>query len=53
MGISEFVNLLVKDVKIDNMPTCAVFAVKINIKKWADFKNATRDFLFFDYPKNE
>ena len=53
MGITEFVNLLVKDVKIDNMPTCAVFAVKINIKKWGDFKNEKRDFLFFDYPKNE
>ena len=53
MGITEFVNLLVKDVRIDNMPTCAVFAVKINIKKWVDFKNAKKDFLFFDYPKNE
>jgi len=53
MGITEFVNLLVKDTKIDNMPTCAVFAVQTNIKKWSDFKNEKRQFLFFDYPKNE
>jgi phosphohistidine phosphatase len=53
IGITEFVNLLAKDVKIDNMPTCSIFAVKINAKKWADFKNVKRDFLFFDYPKNE
>lgn len=53
MGITEFVNLLVKDVQIDNMPTCGIFAVKMNSKKWADFKNAKRDFLFFDYPKSQ
>jgi len=50
MGITEFANLLT-DIRIDNMPTCGVFAVKINSTKWGDFKNAKRDFLFFDYPK--
>jgi phosphohistidine phosphatase len=34
------------------MPTCAVFAVQANTDKWADFKTAQKDFLFFDYPKN-
>ena len=53
IGITEFVNLLVNDLKIDNMPTCSIFAVRMNAKKWADFKNVKRDFLFFDYPKNE
>jgi phosphohistidine phosphatase len=53
MGITEFVNLLVKDVRIDNMPTCGIFAIRVNAKKWADFKDTKRDFLFFDYPKNE
>jgi phosphohistidine phosphatase len=49
-GITEFVNLLT-DTKIDNMPTCGIFAAKINTGKWEDFKNAKKDFLFFDYPK--
>ena len=53
MGITDFVNLLVKNVRIDNMPTCGIFAVKANIQKWKDFENEKRDFLFFDYPKNE
>jgi phosphohistidine phosphatase len=53
IGITDFVNLLSKNVSIDNMPTCGIFAVKMNIKKWGDFKNEKRDFLFFDYPKNE
>lgn len=52
MGITEFANTLVKDLQIDNMPTCSIFAVTINASKWSDFKNEKRNFLFFDYPKN-
>lgn len=51
-GISDFVNELTKAVQIDNMPTCAVFAVQADINQWKDFAKAKKDFLFFDYPKN-
>ena len=51
-GITEFANLLTDTVKVDNIPTCGIFAVKINTSKWADFKKAKKEFLFFDYPKN-
>ena len=51
-GITDFVNSLTEKY-IDNMPTCGVFAVKIKTKNWKDFKNAEKEFLFFDYPKNE
>lgn len=49
-GITYFVNQLAA-VRIDNMPTCAVFAVTINCNSWKDFAIAKKDFLFFDYPK--
>jgi phosphohistidine phosphatase len=49
-GITDFVNTLT-DVKLDNMPTCSVFAVQCNISTWADFKTADKIFWFFDYPK--
>lgn len=52
-GITEFVNQLTKNVQLDNMPTCGIFAVKIKTSKWNDFYNAEKEFLFFDYPKNE
>lgn len=52
-GITDFVNSLVKDVVIDNMPTCAVFAVEADVKDWVDFKSSTKKFLFFDYPKHD
>ncbi len=51
-GISYFVNDLVVGVRVDNMPTCAVFAVQANIKQWKDFAKAKKELLFFDYPKN-
>lgn len=49
-GITEFVNQIA-NVRLDNMPTCAVFAIKCNIDNWKEFNSHTNDFLFFDYPK--
>jgi len=49
-GITEFANELT-DVRIDDMPTCAIFAVKADIKNWTDFKDAEKQYWFFDYPK--
>lgn len=51
-GITDFVNSLANDVRIDNMPTCAVFAISSPIQNWADFKTAVKTVLFFDYPKS-
>jgi phosphohistidine phosphatase len=50
-GITEFVNSLCYKVHIDNMPTCAIFAVQIKKESWKDFESAEREFLFIDYPK--
>ena len=50
-GITAFVNTLCNEKQIDNMPTCAVFAVEADTKKWKDFKTAEKKFLFFEYPK--
>jgi phosphohistidine phosphatase len=49
-GITEFANTLT-NTRIDNMPTCSVFAVKTDIANWKDFKKAKKEFWFFDYPK--
>ncbi len=49
-GITEFVNELTTT-KIDNMPTCSIFAVSADIIDWKDFAKAPKTFWFFDYPK--
>lgn len=50
-GITDFVNTLTEH-KIDNMPTCSVFIVTADVEKWADFGEAKKQLLLFDYPKN-
>ena len=50
-GITELANQLTS-VRIDNMPTCSVFAVQADIESWKHFETAEKNFLFFDYPKN-
>jgi len=49
-GITAFVNNLT-DVAIDDMPTCAVFALSCDIQEWSEFRAAKKEYLFFDYPK--
>lgn len=49
-GITAFMNEL-SDARIDNMPTCGVFAIRSPIHHWKDFKEGIHQFWFFDYPK--
>jgi len=50
-GITYFVNSLNTGIEINNMPTCAIFAVSANITHWSGFTKAVKSFLFYDYPK--
>jgi phosphohistidine phosphatase len=38
--------------RIDEMPTCAVFAVRSEAERWTDFAHAKKALWFFDFPKN-
>ena len=51
-GITSFADSLT-DMHIDDMPTSAVFAIKIDADDWSDFKTAKKQFWFFDYPKSD
>ena len=50
-GITEFASSL-SNVRVDDMPTCAVYAVQAEVSHWKEFMQAEKKFLFFDYPKN-
>lgn len=49
-GITEFVNELTLT-QIDDMPTCGIFAIKVNADSWTNFTKSKKEFWFFDYPK--
>ena len=48
--ITDFANQLTSK-RVDEIPTCAVFAIKADMKKWEEFRSAEKEFWFFDYPK--
>jgi phosphohistidine phosphatase len=50
-GVIDFASSLT-NVHVDDMPTCAMFAVQANTDSWIDFMEVERSFLFFDYPRN-
>lgn len=50
-GITDYANTLT-DTRIDEMPTCSIFAVKAPVQSWSGFENAKKEFWFFDYPKS-
>lgn len=49
-GLTDYANTLT-NARVDNMPTCSIFAVKAEVDSWKDFAKAKKEFLFFDYPK--
>lgn len=51
-GITDFVNTLTTTIKVDDIPTCGIFAITSDIAHWSEFRSASKNFLFFDYPRN-
>jgi phosphohistidine phosphatase len=51
-GITSFADSLT-ETKIGDMPTCSVFAIKIDTDNWANFRAAKKEFWFFDSPKQD
>jgi len=49
-GITFFANSLTS-IRVDDMPTCAVFAVTSPASRWSEFAASGAEFWFFDYPK--
>ncbi|HRO42867.1 MAG TPA: histidine phosphatase family protein [Flavipsychrobacter sp.] len=50
-GITDFVNELSNQFRIDNMPTCGVVAAAIDSAHWSDFNVINKDVFLFEYPK--
>jgi phosphohistidine phosphatase len=49
-GLTDFANALTSEIRIDNVPTCGMFAITFQ-GDWPGFREAQKQFLFFDYPK--
>ena len=51
-GITDFANQL-GVARIDDMPTCAIYAVSAPVTHWSGFLDSEKTFRYFDYPKNQ
>lgn len=49
-GITAFVNGLTQ-IRVDNMPTCGIYGLRITSDQWSDFRTAPKKFWLFDHPK--
>lgn len=51
-GITDFLNQL-SDVTVDDMPTCAIARLRLDVERWGDAEPGCAHLLDFDYPKRE
>ncbi len=49
-GITDLANYLVGG-RLENIPTCGVFSVELQIQSWQQLDPAAARLLFYDYPK--
>ncbi len=52
-GITEFVNQLSPEFKIDHMPTCGVAGAHVTTEEWNNFSIASKKVFLFEQPGNE
>jgi phosphohistidine phosphatase len=51
-GLTDLANMI-SDARIDNIPTCGVFAIDAEIDDWAELRDKPGKLAWFDYPKNK
>ena len=49
-GITDLANYLVGG-RLENIPTCGIFSVELQIQSWQQLAPAAARLLFYDYPK--
>ena len=51
-GLTDLANHLLPDLDVDNLPTCGVVAIDFDAHDWAELATASRQLVYYDYPKN-
>ena len=51
-GITEFADRISSQRSIDNMPTCAIYTLQVDIERWSDLAWGSGVNEEFDYPKS-
>ncbi len=51
-GLTDFVNSLSQDLVTDNLPTCGIVAISLNVDSWKQAEWGKGQVVFYDFPKN-
>ncbi len=51
-AFTDFVNALLPDFRLDNLPTAGVVAIELDIEMWRNADSGSARLDFYDYPKN-
>lgn len=51
-GLTQLANMMLSDLRLDNLPTAGAVAVNCNCGSWQELDQAIFDLQFYDYPKN-
>lgn len=51
-GVTDLVNALA-DVRIDNVPTCGIARLSLDIERWSELDSGCAELEDFDYPKRD
>mgnify|MGYP005851875811 CR=1 FL=1 len=49
--LTDMVNLLARKIRIDNIPTCGICALRFEADNWLQIEEGSGELLFFEYPK--
>jgi phosphohistidine phosphatase len=49
-GVTDFVNELSTEFKIDDVPTCGAIGIETIGDNWIDFSDASKRVIFWGYP---
>lgn len=52
-GITDFVNELSPDFKMDDMPTCGIAGAEFTAEQWNEFSRVEKKVILFEYPKKD
>lgn len=50
-GLTELVDELVPDLRMDNLPTCGIVAIDSTAKHWSELGSPNASVAYYDYPK--
>jgi phosphohistidine phosphatase len=51
-GLTEFVDRIAADRRVDHMPTCAVVTASVDVRQWTDLDWSSGKEVELDYPRN-